>query len=56
MPELVKGYVDFEWTVPFVPVLRLSETEKARAAAYWNGLPSGKKILIETEFKCQQSP
>jgi len=56
LPELVKGSVDFEWTVPFVPVLRLSETEKARAAAYWNGLPSGKKILIETEFKSQQSP
>ena len=55
LPELVKGSVDFEWTVPFVPVLRLSETEKARAAAYWNGLPSGRKILIETEFNSQQS-
>jgi glycosyltransferase involved in cell wall biosynthesis/ADP-heptose:LPS heptosyltransferase/2-polyprenyl-3-methyl-5-hydroxy-6-metoxy-1,4-benzoquinol methylase len=56
LPELVKSSVDFEWTVPFVPVLRLSETEKARAAAYWDGLPSGRKILIETEFDSQQSP
>ncbi len=56
LPEIVRSSVDFEWTVPFVPVLRLSESEKARAAAYWNGLPSGKKILIETEFHSQQSP
>ena len=56
LPELVKNSVDLEWTVPFVPVLRLSETEKARAAVYWDGLPAGKKILIETEFHSQQSP
>jgi glycosyltransferase involved in cell wall biosynthesis/ADP-heptose:LPS heptosyltransferase/2-polyprenyl-3-methyl-5-hydroxy-6-metoxy-1,4-benzoquinol methylase len=56
LPEIVKASVDFEWTVPFVPVLRLSESERVKAAAYWNGLPSGKKILIETEFHSQQSP
>ena len=56
LSEQVKGSVDFEWTVPFVPVIRLSEIEKTRAAAYWNGLPSGKKILIETEYKSEQSP
>jgi ADP-heptose:LPS heptosyltransferase/glycosyltransferase involved in cell wall biosynthesis/2-polyprenyl-3-methyl-5-hydroxy-6-metoxy-1,4-benzoquinol methylase len=56
LPQLVKGSVDFAWTVPFVPVMRLSETEKANADAYWNSLPAGKKILIETEFDSQQSP
>jgi ADP-heptose:LPS heptosyltransferase/glycosyltransferase involved in cell wall biosynthesis/2-polyprenyl-3-methyl-5-hydroxy-6-metoxy-1,4-benzoquinol methylase len=56
IPELVRNSADFNWTVPFVPVVRLSETEKAQAATYWNALPSGKKILIETEFGSQQTP
>ena len=36
--------------------LELTEEEKKQARDYWNSLPDGKKILIETEFYSEQSP
>ena len=45
LPELVRSSVDFEWTVPFVPVLRLSETEKARAGRLLEWIAVGQKNI-----------
>lgn len=45
-----------DWTIPVVPVLRLSEAERQRAQAWWSALPGGPRILMECEGRSQQSP
>ena len=53
--DIIKAYVDFNWTVSDLPVMRLTDAEVAKARDYISKLPSGIKILIETEFKSSQS-
>jgi predicted O-linked N-acetylglucosamine transferase (SPINDLY family)/ADP-heptose:LPS heptosyltransferase/2-polyprenyl-3-methyl-5-hydroxy-6-metoxy-1,4-benzoquinol methylase len=54
--DLIRAHAAIRWTVPFVPVLRLSQQERSQAKEYMDALPHGPKILVETEFKSQQSP
>lgn len=54
--DLVKAASGLRWTVPFVPVFRLTPTECEQARRYWAGLPEGPHILVETEFHSHQSP
>lgn len=56
LTELVKAAIGLEWTVPYVPVLRLDEQEISNAREYFRTLPAGMKIMVETEFQSEQSP
>nr|WP_321397821.1 hypothetical protein [uncultured Desulfobacter sp.] len=53
--DIIKSYADFDWTVPDLPVIRLTNIEIRKAKQYVDALPCGIKILIETEFKSRQS-
>lgn len=53
---LVKAGAKLHWTVPFIFPFRLTEGEKAEAATFWQGLPAGLKILVETDYRSEQSP
>lgn len=53
--DIIKSYVNFNWTVSDLPVMRLTAAEVSKAREYLAKLPSGIKILIETEFKSSQS-
>ncbi len=56
LSELTKAAVGLEWTVPYVPVMRLNDAEIARARDYVAQLPAGLKIMVETEFQSDQTP
>ncbi|MFN5866108.1 MAG: glycosyltransferase family 9 protein [Candidatus Kapaibacterium sp.] len=56
LAELTKSSTGLQWTVPFQPVMCLTDQEVAEARAYMNSLPQGLKILVETEFSSNQSP
>ncbi len=56
LTELVKAAAQLDWTVPYVPVMRLSDEEIRNARAYVASLPPGIKIMVETEFQSEQSP
>jgi glycosyltransferase involved in cell wall biosynthesis len=53
--DVIKAYVNFNWTVSDLPVMRLTDAEVARAREYISKLPHGIKILFETEFNSGQS-
>ncbi|MBS1538878.1 MAG: hypothetical protein JST20_14165, partial [Bacteroidetes bacterium] len=53
--DLIKTAAKLEWTIPFIPTFALTATEKKQAGEYWQTLPEGKKILVETEFYSEQS-
>ena len=53
--DIIKSYANLKWTVPDLPVVRLTDEEIKTARQYINRLPSGIKILIETEYKSYQS-
>ncbi len=53
--EILRASAGIPLTVPFRPVLRLREDEIREARAYWESLPGGPRILVETEFYSQQS-
>jgi len=54
--DLVRAAAGVRWTVPSMPVVRLTVAEVAAARAYWQSLPEGPRILVETEFHSSQSP
>ncbi len=56
LTELTKAAVGLNWTVPYVPVIRLTDAEIANARNYVASLPSGLKIMVETEFQSEQTP
>jgi glycosyltransferase involved in cell wall biosynthesis/ADP-heptose:LPS heptosyltransferase/2-polyprenyl-3-methyl-5-hydroxy-6-metoxy-1,4-benzoquinol methylase len=53
--DLIKVAAGLNWTIPFIPTFSLTDDEKAKATSYWQTLPEGKKILVETEFYSEQS-
>jgi glycosyltransferase involved in cell wall biosynthesis len=54
--DLVRDAAGLKWNVPFMPVVRLSDTEVQRARNYWSTLPAGGPIiLVESEFKSDQT-
>ncbi len=53
--DLYRAAPGLRWTVPMVPVLSLSDAERAQAAAWWEALPSGPRILVECDQRSQQS-
>ncbi|MCC6672731.1 MAG: methyltransferase domain-containing protein [Planctomycetes bacterium] len=53
--ELVQASLDRPWTVPFVFDVRLTGQERAAAGAWWEALPRGPRVLVETEFLSDQS-
>ncbi len=56
LAELIEAGAGMQLTVPFIPVFRLTNEEKRKANVYWQSLPEGHKILVETEFRSSQSP
>jgi len=53
---IVKKAAKLHWTVPFVFPFRLDTEEIAAARNFLNGLPEGLKILVETDYRSEQSP
>jgi glycosyltransferase involved in cell wall biosynthesis/ADP-heptose:LPS heptosyltransferase/2-polyprenyl-3-methyl-5-hydroxy-6-metoxy-1,4-benzoquinol methylase/Flp pilus assembly protein TadD len=53
--DLIKTAARLDWTFEFIPIFSLTEKEKLAARMYWQALPKGKKILVETEFYSEQS-
>lgn len=59
--ELTKAAAGMEFSVPYQPVMQLTDTEVQQVQEYWNQLarqyhPSRKRILVETEFQSEQTP
>jgi len=53
--ELIKAASNLEFSFPFLPILELTDVEKQKAKTFLGSLPTGKKILIETEFSSDQT-
>ncbi|MFN8391586.1 MAG: hypothetical protein U0136_14955 [Bdellovibrionota bacterium] len=53
---IVKAAAGLHWTIPFIFPFRLTEEEQHQARAFWNTLPAGPKILVETDYRSEQSP
>jgi len=53
---IVKSAAKLNWTVPFTFPFVLSSEEKLEAERFWENLPAGIKILVETDYRSEQSP
>ncbi len=53
---ITKQSAMLHWTVPFTFPFRLDTSEIAAARAYLDSLPDGMKILVETDYRSEQSP
>ncbi len=54
---IVKAGARLNWTIPFSAFpFRLLPEERAEARAFWARLPAGIKILVETDYRSEQSP
>ena len=53
---IYKAAPALDWTIPFEFTFRLTSEEQQKARAWWNALPGGCRILVESEFRSKQSP
>lgn len=53
---LVRAGARLRWTVPFVFPFHLTPQEQQEARTFWEALPQGKRILVETDYRSEQSP